>query len=124
MELSKAPAITARSFDFAVNVVRFCQKLDAKPGVGRILGRQLLRSGTSVGANVEEAQAAQSTADFISKCSISLKEARETNYWLRLLEASGQYTGNDLRLLVRESDELARILGSIIVRTKNRRKEP
>ena len=124
MELKKAPAIRARSFDFAVNVVRFCQKLDAKPGVGRILGRQLLRSGTSVGANVEEAQAAQSTADFINKCSISLKEARETNYWLRLLEASGQYTSNDLRLLVRESDELARILGSIIVRTKNRRKEP
>ena len=90
MELKKVPAIRARSFDFAVNVVHFCQKLEAKPGVGRILSRQLLRSGTSVGANVEEAQAAQSTADFVSKCSISLKEARESNYWLRLLEASGQ----------------------------------
>ena len=65
----------------------FCQKLDTKPGVSRILSRQLLRSGTSVGANVEEAQAAQSTADIVSKCSISLREARESNYWLRLLEA-------------------------------------
>ena len=122
MELKNAPAIRGRSFDFAVNVVRFCQKLDAKPGVGRILSRQLLRSGTSVGANVEEAQAAQSTADFVSKCSISLKEARESNYWLRLLEASGQYTSDDLKLLAREADELSRIIGTIIVRTKNRRK--
>lgn len=122
MELKKAPAIRARSFDFAVNVVRFCQKLDAKPGVGRILSRQLLRSGTSVGANVEEAQAAQSTADFVSKCSISLKEARESNYWPRLLEASGQYASDDLKLLAREADELSRIIGTIIVRTKDRRK--
>ena len=123
MEVTHAPGIKARSFDFAVDVVRLCQKLDAKAGVSRTLGRQLLRSGTSVGANVEEAQAAQSRADFVSKCSISLKEARETNYWLRLLEASGQYTNTDLKLLAQESDELSRIIGTIIVRTKNRRRD-
>jgi four helix bundle protein len=76
-----------------------------------------------VGANAEEAQAAQSRADFVAKFSISLKEARETNYWLRLLQASGQYTGSDLHLLTRESEELARIIGAIIVRTKNRQKQ-
>ena len=123
MELNKEPAITVRCFDFAVNVVRFCQKLDTKPGVSRILSRQLLRSGTSVGANVEEAQAAQSTADFVSKCSISLKEARESNYWLRLLEASGENASDDLKLLARKADELSRIIGTIIVKTKNRRKD-
>jgi len=122
MSETNAPDITRRSFCFAVDVVRFCQKLDGKPGVGRILSRQLLRSGTSVGANVEEAQAAQSTADFVNKCSISLKEARETVYWLRLLEASGQYAIDDIKLLAREADELARIIGTIIVKTKNRRR--
>jgi len=124
MGATHVPDIRARSFEFAVDVVRLCQKLDAKAGVSRTLGRQLLRSDTSVGANVEEAQAAQSRADFISKCSISLKEARETNYWLRLLEASGQYTHTDLKLLAQESDELSRIIGTIIVRTKNRRRDP
>jgi four helix bundle protein len=123
MQETEAPNICARSFNFSVNVVRLCQKLDARPGVGRTLGRQVLRSGTSVGANAEEAQAAQSRADFVAKFSISLKEARETNYWLRLLQASGQYTGSDLHRLTRESEELARIIGAIIVRTKNRQKQ-
>lgn len=70
--------INDRTFRFALDVVRLCQKLDAKSGVTRTLGRQLLGSGTSIGANMEEAQAAQSLADFVSKCSIALKEARET----------------------------------------------
>jgi four helix bundle protein len=123
MQETEAPNICARSFNFSVNVVCLCQKLDARPGVGRTLGRQVLRSGTSVGANAEEAQAAQSRADFVAKFSISLKEARETNYWLRLLQASGQYTGSDLHLLTRESEELARIIGAIIVRNKNWQKQ-
>jgi four helix bundle protein len=122
MDVNQAPDIRARSFSFAIDVVRLCQKLDAKPGVARILGRQLLRSGTSVGANVEEAQAAQSTADFVSKCSIALKEARETRYRLRLLEASGQCASHELKPLAQEADELSRIIGSIIVRTKSRRR--
>jgi four helix bundle protein len=71
---------------------------------------------------VEEAQAAQSTADFVSKCSIALKEAREAIYWLRLLEASGQCTTDELRPLAQEADELSRIIGTIIVKTKSRRK--
>ncbi|HEX8845810.1 MAG TPA: four helix bundle protein [Pyrinomonadaceae bacterium] len=70
--------IQSRTFEFAVRIVNLCRRLDEQPGVGRTIGRQLLRSGTSIGANVEEAQAGQSKADFISKISIALKEARET----------------------------------------------
>jgi four helix bundle protein len=80
--------IRERAFGFAVRVIRLYRHLDEKPGVGRISGKQLLRAGTSIGANVEEAQAGQSRADFISKNAIALKEARETHYWLRLLAAS------------------------------------
>ncbi len=78
--------IVVRTFDFAVSIIHLCVQLDARPGVGRILMSQILRAGTSVPANVEEAQAGQSKADFISKMSIALKEARETHLRLRLLE--------------------------------------
>jgi four helix bundle protein len=108
-----------RTFQFAVAIVYHCQRLDAKAGVTRSLGRQLLRSGTSIGANVEEAQAAQSSADFVSKCSIALKEARETLYWLRLLDAGDHLANEDGKLLRQEADKLSRIIGAIIVRTKN-----
>lgn len=74
-----------RSFEFARRIILLCRVLDEKPGVGRTLANQLLRSGTSVGANIEEGQASQSEADFVSKYSIACKEARETHYWLRLL---------------------------------------
>ena len=77
-----------RSFEFATRIVRLCQTLEKRPGASRTLASQLLRSGTSIGANVEEGQAAQSEADFISKHSIACKEARETHYWLRLMAAT------------------------------------
>ena len=60
--------IQERTFEFAIRIVKLCQYLDEKPGVKRILSNQLLRSGTSVGANIEEAQAGQSRKDFLSKC--------------------------------------------------------
>lgn len=110
--------IKERTFDFAVEIVRFCQNLDITPGTSRILGRQLLRSGTSIGANVEEAQAGQSRADFISKYSIALKEARETIYWLRLLKTTRICTDERLDTLREEAEQIARIIGSIIVNTK------
>ena len=68
--------IRERAFKFAVRIIKLCQHLDKKPGAPRTLSSQLLRAGTSVGANVEEAQAGQSRADFISKNAIALKEAR------------------------------------------------
>ena len=68
--------IRERTFEFAVRIIRLCHELDKKPGVSRNVSRQLLNAGTSVGANAEEAQAAQSKPDFISKNSIALKEGR------------------------------------------------
>ncbi|NJN13635.1 MAG: four helix bundle protein [Richelia sp. RM2_1_2] len=114
-----AQEITERTFDFAVRIVKLCQVLEEKPGVSRTLSTQLLRSGTSIGANVEEARAGQSKADFIHKNAIALKEARETHYWLRLLAATDIIPKDKLVNLLQEADELRRILGAIIVRTKN-----
>ena len=82
----------------------------------------MLRSGTSIGANVEEAQAGQSKADFLSKFNIALKEARETIYWLRLLDSSGLPTNEQCKLLRDEADEISRVIGSIIVRTKRKQR--
>jgi four helix bundle protein len=108
-----------RTFEFARRIVRLCQTLYETPGVNRLLSGQLLRSGTSIGANVEEAQAGQSRADFISKYSIACKEARETHYWLRLLLASGILPESELRGMIDESNQLVAILISIITATRN-----
>lgn len=114
--------IEQRTYAFALQIVRACYKLEATGGVARSLGWQLLRSGTSVGANVEEAQAAQSRRDFISKNNIALKEARETHYWLRLLTDSDPELERSLAPLKAEARELALILGAIVART--RRNDP
>jgi four helix bundle protein len=84
------------------------------------LGRQLLRSATSIGANVEEADAAETRKDFIHKMGIARKEAQETRYWLKLLRA-GLQDGEQLNALMTEADELARILSSIV---RNARQNP
>ena len=111
--------ITERTFNFALRVIKLCQFLNEKYSSEKsILAKQLLRSGISIGANVEEAQAGQSRSDFIHKMAIALKEARETNYWLRLLEASGILPKEKLAELIKESDEIKKILGSIIVSSK------
>jgi len=112
--------IKERTFEFALRIIKLCQHLDKKLGVSRTLSYQLLKAGTSVGANVEEAQAGQSRPDFISKNSIALKEARECPYWLRLLIAAKIMPEKRLAELRDEADEIKRILGSIVVRTKKR----
>ena len=113
--------IRERTFEFSLRIIRLCQELEKQPGVARTLSWQLLRSGTSIGANVEEAQAGQSKLDFISKNAIALKEARETIYWLRLLSGSKIMPAKRLSELISEADELARIIGSIIVSAKKRK---
>ena len=110
--------IRERTFDLAIRLVKLCRYLEQKPGVGRTLSWQLLRAGTSVGANVEEAQAGQSRADFISKNAIALKEARETDYWLRLLVAAQVVPERRISGLRAEVEELKRILGAIVVSAK------
>lgn len=106
--------IVERSFRFAVRVVKLCRFLDEKDRSARTMAGQLLRSGTSIGANIEEAQAGQSKADFIAKMSISRKEARETLYWLKLLNASEIIEESKLQEITQEADELVRILTSIV----------
>lgn len=111
--------IKERTFSFALETIKFAQSIDFRNEALRTLGRQLLRSGTSIGANVEEAQAGQSRADFISKYAIALKESRETIYWLRLLKEAGLSPQGDWELLLQEADEIARIIGAIIVNAKS-----
>ena len=110
--------IVERTFRFSVRVVKLCQVLDERPGVGRTLSRQLLRSGTSIGANVEEAQAGQSRADFLSKYSIALKEARETLYWMRLITECEILPALRLSEITQECDELVAILTAIVKSTR------
>ena len=108
-----------RTFEFARRVVKLCQVLEQTPGVNRTMANQLLRSGTSIGANVEEGQAGQSRADFVSKLSIACKEARETHYWLRLLLASEIVPEPRLAELLDEADQLIAILTAITKNTKS-----
>ena len=100
-----------RIFDFAVGVIKFCKSLNYSVE-NKIIVNQVIRSATSVGANYEEAQGAASKADFRNKLKISLKEARETNYWLRIFKEIGIKTEN-LEELIDESEQLKRILGKI-----------
>jgi four helix bundle protein len=117
-EKKDPPPILDRTFEFAVCIVQLCGELDARPGVGRVMMGQILRAGTSVPANVEEAQAGQSKADFISKMSIALKEARETHLRLRLLATAKVKIDTDLPPLISEAEEIKRIIGAIIVSAK------
>lgn len=89
-----------------------------KNEVCKIIGRQLLRSGTSIGANVEEAQAGYSKSDFTNKMNIAQKEARESKYWLRLLRDSKQIAGQSIEDLINESDAISKILFSIVKTTR------
>ena len=110
--------IEERTFKFGVRIIKLCQFLEGKSWVKSTLGRQILRCGTSIGSNVEEAQAAESRADFVSKNSITLKEARETHYRLRLLAAAEVVLQSRLQPMLDEALELKRILGAIVVAAK------
>ena len=117
----KPKIITERTFEFAVRIVKLCEFIDQKRGVARVLMPQILRAGTSVVSNVEEAQGGQSKADFISKMAIALKEARETHVRLRILGVTSVVPEARLNPLIQEADELKRIIGAFIVSAKQRR---
>jgi four helix bundle protein len=118
METALRRDLPARTFEFARRVVKVCQLLDQSPGVSRTLAGQLLRSASSIGANVEEGQASQSRADFISKYSIACKEARETHYWLRLLAASKVMPAARLSSLIDEANQLIAVLTTIVKKSR------
>ena len=106
--------IREKTFQFALTVISLYKRLQEEKEY--ILSKQLLRSGTSVGANVEEGTAAQSRRDFLSKMSIASKEARETKYWLRLLQESN-LTQINVDTELKQVDEIIRILTSIVKTT-------
>lgn len=110
--------IQERAFSFACRIVNLYRFLAKQKGAGEVLARQILRSGTSIGANLEEATAGQSRADFISKCNIALKEARETHYWLRLFTKTKVVSAERLNGLLTESNELVAILTTIVKNTR------
>ena len=104
--------IVEKSFSFAVRIVKAYQHL-TKTKREFVLSKQLLRSGTSIGANISEAQRGQSKADFHAKMSIALKEANETEYWLRLLFQTDYLTENQFKSLNKDICELLGILTAI-----------
>jgi four helix bundle protein len=104
--------IKQKSYDFAVQITKFCGRLRNNKHFE--ISSQLLRSGTSIGANVEEALAGQSRKDFFAKMSIASKEARETNYWLRLIRDAEILNGQQFQKLLEASEELIKILTSIV----------
>ncbi|MDQ6800400.1 MAG: four helix bundle protein [Acidobacteriota bacterium] len=111
------PDIYDRVFEFASRIVRLHCELTRRRGSHTVLINQLLRCGTSVGSNLEEAKAAQSKADFIARSRIALKEARESHYWLRLIAASGFVTSTRMEPLVGEANEIVAVLTSIVLNT-------
>ena len=116
-ELTKRNVVLDKSFAFAVSIVKAGRRLqlDRREWV---LSKQLIRSGTSIGANIEEAVAAQSKKDFLSKMSIALKEARETHYWLRIILESGLGNGVEAEVHLPACQELVRLLSSITLTTR------
>ena len=111
----KENLIKNKSYEFALSVIRLHQQLIQRKEF--VLSKQLLRSGTSIGANVEEALAGQSRADFLSKMCVASKEARESNYWLRLLRDAEIASLDEIHPLLTESESLIRILTSIVKST-------
>ena len=106
-----------KSFIFAVRIVKLYKYLCSKKKE-YVLSKQLLRSGTSIGANINEVQDAQSKNDFISKLSISLKEARETKYWIELLRETDYLTDKEANNILEDLIEVIKLLVSIIKTTK------
>lgn len=107
---------------FVVRVIKFAEKL-SKSFSARIIAKQLVRSSSSIGANLQEADGATSRKDFINKMGIARKEAQETRYWFDLLQKAelvkNQENIGELRSLHSESDEITKILSSIINKTRN-----
>lgn len=110
--MKKNNVVQIKSYAFAVRIVKVYQFL-CEQKKEFVLSKQLLRSGTSIGANIEEAIGGQSEKDFFAKLTISYKEARETHYWIRLLKDTNYLTEEQADNLLKDADELLRIIGSI-----------
>lgn len=119
MDKIKKDSVRDKSYAFALRMIKMYQHL-TKDKQEFILSKQVLRSGTSIGANIEEASGAQSNKDFLAKMTIAYKEARETHYWLRLLHDSGYFTENAAISILNDCEELLKMLASIKKTTQSR----
>lgn len=115
--MKKENVILVKTFDFALSIIELYKIMVEQKEY--VISKQLLRSGTSIGANVEEATAAISKKDFTAKMSISSKEARETKYWLRLLEKS-KLVSVDLKKQLNDIEEIINILTAIVKTSQSR----
>ena len=118
MNAERENIIVQKSYDFALEIIKLYKELVEKKEF--VLSKQILRSGTSIGANVHEAVSSESKKDFIHKLGIALKETRETSYWLRLLKDSYYINQQAFDFLHSTSLSLIKILNSIILTTKER----
>jgi four helix bundle protein len=118
MNEEKENIIVKKSYDFALEIVKHYKVLIEKKEF--VLSKQLLRSGTSIGANIHEGIASESKKDFVHKLGIALKEARETSYWLNLLKDSSYLSLANFNMLIITCNEIVKILNSIILTTKQR----
>jgi len=107
------------SFKFSVKIIKLCKKYNSLRVRFYPIYNQLLKSATSIGANVEEATAAQSKRDFLSKMYIAFKEAKETHYWLRLIEETRIINEVELQILLDEANSLKNLLAAITKKTRN-----
>ena len=110
--MKKDNIIQIKSYDFALRIVKLYKHLSQEKKEF-VLSKQLLRSGTSIGANVEEAIGGQSRKDFFAKLTIAYKEARESHYWIRLLKDAEYLTSKEADSLLFDIDEILKIIGSI-----------
>jgi four helix bundle protein len=110
--------VQTKSYDFALKIIRIYKYLSQEKKEF-VLSKQLLRSGTSIGANVEESIGGQSKADFFAKITIAYKETRETSYWIRLLKDSDYLTPEQSDDLLNDVEELLKIIGSIQKSVRN-----
>ena len=118
-EMEMGNVIVGKSFEFAGRIVKLYRHLTERKQE-YVLSKQLLRSGTSIGANVAEAQKAQSPADFNAKMNIALKEANETEYWLRLLHRTDYLSDSEFNSIYPDIDEIIAILTSICKKTNQK----
>jgi len=117
LKMKRESIIDVKSYDFAIKIVRAYQRI-TQTHKEFVLSKQLLRSGTSIGANVKEAEHAQSKADFLNKMNIALKEANETAYWLNILKDTEYLSNETFTSLKQSCDELISILVKIVDTTK------
>ena len=116
--------IRDRAFEFACTIVEYGDDLLRRGGSGRVLAPQLVRCGTSIGANLEEARGGESRADFISKCSIALKEARESSFRMRIAVRCRFGDERQAKWLAQEAGEMAAVLGAIVRNARRRKRGP